>query len=370
VASIRVLVVDDSVVIRRLVSDVLAADPNIEVVGTASNGRLALAKLDLVNADLVTMDIEMPEMNGIEAVRRMRAAGSRLPVIMFSTLTDHGAIATLDALAAGASDYVTKPANVGSVGASMEQVREQLVPRIKALVPRAGGSTTAAPSRTSVAQPPTQPAARRARTEPFRLLAVGCSTGGPEALAKMLSTLPADLPVPIVVVQHMPPVFTRQFAARLDRTLPFDVIESAGGEVLQPGHVYVAPGGKHLEVVSAKGGAFVTRLSLAPAENFCRPAVDVLFRSAAVAYGPSVLAAVLTGMGSDGRHGAEAVVAAGGSVLVQDEATSVVWGMPGSIVQAGVAEEVLPLLSLGPALWRRISAGRRPSALVSTGGAS
>jgi two-component system chemotaxis response regulator CheB len=370
VTRIRVLVVDDSVVIRRLVSDVLAADPDIEVVGTASNGRLALAKLDLLSPDLVTMDIEMPEVDGIEAVRRMRAAGSRLPVIMFSTLTEHGAMATLDALAAGASDYVTKPANVGSVGASMEQVRAQLVPRIKALVPRLGGGSVAKPAKAPVvSRPVVPPVARRPRTEPFRVLAVGCSTGGPEALAKLLSTLPADLSVPVVVVQHMPPVFTRQFAARLDRTLPFCVVESAGGEALQPGHVYVAPGGHHLEVVSIKG-VFLTRLTQAPPENFCRPAVDVLFRSAAATYGPGVLAAVLTGMGSDGRHGAESVVAAGGSVLVQDEATSVVWGMPGSVVQAGAAEEVLPLLELGAALWRRISASRRPSALVATGGAS
>jgi two-component system, chemotaxis family, protein-glutamate methylesterase/glutaminase len=369
VTRIKVLVVDDSVVIRRLVSDVLAGDPDIEVVGTASNGRLALVKLDLLAPDLVTMDIEMPEMDGIEAVRRMRAAGSRLPVIMFSTLTDHGAMATLDALAAGASDYVTKPANVGSVGASMEQVREQLVPRIKALVPRFGRASAAAPPRAAVSHPAPPAVVRRARTEPFRVLAVGCSTGGPEALAKLLATLPADLSVPVVVVQHMPPVFTHQFAARLDRTLPFCVVESAGGEVLAPGHVYIAPGGHHLEVVSIRAAA-VTKLSQAPPENFCRPAVDVLFRSVAAAYGPGVLAAVLTGMGSDGRIGAEAVVAAGGSVLVQDEATSVVWGMPGAVVQAGAAEEVLPLLDLGAALWRRISASRRPPALVAPGGAS
>jgi two-component system chemotaxis response regulator CheB len=367
VTRIRVLVVDDSVVIRRLVSDVLASDPDIEVVGTASNGRLALAKLDQVTPDLVTMDIEMPEMDGIEAVRRMRAAGSRLPIIMFSTLTERGAIATLEALSAGASDYVTKPANVGSVGASMEQVREQLVPRIKALVPRRGSPAPAPAQQAPVSRPPAQAAVRQARSEPYQLLAVGCSTGGPEALAKLLTTLPADLPVPIVVVQHMPPVFTTQFAARLDRSLPFVVVESAGGEALRPGHVYVAPGGHHLEVARV-GSGFVTRLTQAPPENFCRPAVDVLFRSAATAYGPGVLAAVLTGMGSDGRAGAERIVAAGGSVLVQDEATSVVWGMPGSIVQVGAAEEILPLLDLGAALWRRVSAGRRPSALAVTAG--
>jgi two-component system chemotaxis response regulator CheB len=365
VARIRVLIVDDSVVIRRLVSDVLAADPAIEVVGTAANGRLALSKLGQLAPDLVTMDIEMPEMDGIEAVRQMRAGGSKLPVIMFSTLTERGAIATLEALSAGATDYVTKPANVGSVGASMDQVREQLVPRIKALVPHRGAPATAAA--VTLPAPPRKLPVRRGRSEPFGLLAIGCSTGGPEALGKVLSDLPADFPVPIVIVQHMPRVFTKQFAARLDRKLPFDVVESAGGEMLRRGNVYVAPGEFHLEVVRANGSV-MTRLTQAPPENFCRPAVDVLFRSVAEVFGPGVLAAVLTGMGADGRHGAERIVAKGGTVLVQDQASSVVWGMPGAVFLAGAAEEVLPLRDLGPALTRRVTAGLRPPVLATSGG--
>ncbi|MGN6302535.1 MAG: protein-glutamate methylesterase/protein-glutamine glutaminase [Angustibacter sp.] len=370
---VRVLVVDDSVVVRRLVSDVLASDPEIEVVATASNGRLALNRLDQVAPDLVTLDIEMPELDGIATLREMRARGNRVPVIMFSTLTERGAAATLDALEAGASDYVTKPANVGSIGESLEQVRQSLVPKIKALVPRptSAGLTTAVPRQpgapgiraASAAAPASTPAstsgrlvlaARAARTAPFRVLVVGCSTGGPDALARLLGDLPADLPVPVAVVQHMPPVFTKQFAMRLDRALPFRVVEAESGQVLERGSVYIAPGDHHL-ALTASGGRVVTALNQEPPENFCRPAVDVLFRTAARAYGRDVLGVVLTGMGTDGRRGSQDVVTAGGSVVVQDEATSVVWGMPGAVAQAGVAEEVLPLGELPAAITRRLA---------------
>jgi two-component system chemotaxis response regulator CheB len=357
-----VLVVDDSVVVRRLVSDVLASDPDIEVVATASNGRLALNRLDQVAPDLVTLDIEMPELDGIATLREMRARGNRVPVIMFSTLTERGASATLDALEAGASDYVTKPANVGSITESLEQVRQSLVPKIKALVPRprSAGPAASVPRRApgagglpGSAARPVVLASRAVRTSPFRVLVIGCSTGGPDALARVLSDLPADLPVPVAVVQHMPPVFTKQFAMRLDRTLPFRVVEAEAGHVLERGSVYIAPGDHHL-ALKTSGGRVVTVVNQDPPENFCRPAVDVLFRSAAHAYGRDVLAAVLTGMGTDGRRGSQDVVTAGGSVVVQDEATSVVWGMPGAVAQAGTAEEVLPLGELAAALSRRL----------------
>src|SRR4051812_28302195 len=205
---IKVMVVDDSVVVRKIVTDVLSDDPGIEVVGTAVNGRVAVGKLDQLKPDLVTMDIEMPEMNGIEAVRAIRATRNRVPIVMFSTLTERGASATLDALSAGANEYVTKPANVGSVSQSMESVREQLIPKIKALT---GRPVTVGPARTAAPLPPPPVAPRTGPGKKPAVLVIGSSTGGPEALARVLPLLPATLPVPVLLVQHMPPVFTRQF---------------------------------------------------------------------------------------------------------------------------------------------------------------
>lgn len=364
VTRIRVLVVDDSVVVRRLVTDSLSRDPDIEVVGFASNGKIALSKVDQLGPDLVTMDIEMPEMNGIEAVQALRRAKHTMPIIMFSTLTERGAAATLDALVAGATDYVTKPANVGSVQESLAKVASELIPKIKALVPQASRSSAAAPGRGDL---PSQPAARAAApavrpvgrgpvttrpmppVHPVQALIVGSSTGGPEALSKVLSNLSAPPPVPVLLVQHMPPVFTRQLAARLDRLGPATVVEAADGDVLTPGTVYVAPGDHHLELRRSAG---ILRVSITdgPPVNFCRPSVDVLFRSAVKEFGGKVLAVVLTGMGADGRTGCEDVVSAGGTVLVQDEPTSVVWGMPGAVATAGLAHRILPVGEVAPAI--------------------
>jgi two-component system chemotaxis response regulator CheB len=367
---IRVMVVDDSVVVRKIVTDVLSADPDIEVVGTAVNGKIAVGKLEQLKPDLVTMDIEMPEMNGIEAVRAIRAMRSRVPIVMFSTLTERGASATLDALSAGANDYVTKPANVGSVNQSMESVREQLIPRIKALT---GRPVTMGQARN--AAPPKPPPPVAPRTGPGKkpaVLVIGSSTGGPEALARVLPQLPASLPVPVLLVQHMPPVFTRQFAQRLDRLCALRVVEAADGSPLAPGTVHLAPGDHHLVVRAAGRSAAAgmqTGLTQGPPENFCRPAVDPLFRSAVTAYDGAVLAVVLTGMGADGRSGAAEVRAAGGTVVVQDQATSVVWGMPGAIAQAGLADEILPLDRVPEAITRHLSGVLPATAASLAGGA-
>ena len=365
-ARIRVLVVDDSVVVRRLVTDALAGDPRIDVVGVAANGRIAQAKVAQLAPDAITMDIEMPEMDGIEAVRELRASGHRQPIIMFSTLTERGARATLDALAAGATDYVTKPANVGSVQAALEQVAHELVPRIVALVPRAlprpapGRGMAPAGSVPSTAPGPTGVRLAPAPTvqRPVRLVVVGSSTGGPEALSRLVRTLPL-LPVPVAVVQHMPPVFTRQLAARLDRLGPWGVTEAVDGAPMLPGQIHVAPGDFHLEVRRTAGG-LSTALTQAPPESFCRPAVDVLFRSAVQAVGGDLLAVVLTGMGADGRVGAEHVVGAGGTVLAQDEPSSVVWGMPGAVATAGWAHRVLPLDAMASQITSTVERTGRP----------
>lgn len=294
---ISVLVVDDSVVVRRLIVDALSSAENIEVVGTASNGQLAQAKIDQLKPDVITMDIEMPQMNGIEAVRELRKRHRSIPVIMFSTLSASGASATLEALSAGATDYVTKPSNVGSVNESIAAVREQLVPKIHALAgkkrpgsppPPAAARPSLAPVRPArpgvappratpppvgpgrpgaapgSAAPPARPVAKRG-TPGGRvdILAVGSSTGGPDALTKVLMGMPPDLPVPIVVTQHMPPVFTRMFAERLDRSTPLKVVEAADGMELSAGTVYIAPGDFHL-LLQRRGASTQIQLSTAP----------------------------------------------------------------------------------------------------------
>ena len=351
-ARINVLVVDDSVVIRRLVTSVLEDDPEISVVGTAASGRIALSKLLQVAPDCVTLDMEMPDLDGLGTLRELRKTHPRLPVIMFSTLTERGAGATLDALALGANDYVCKPANVGSVPQAIASVREQLVPKIKALCP----PKTGAGPRTSVGAVAAAPVRRAALTAPVPgttptarvdVLAIGSSTGGPDALTALLPQLPASFPVPVVIVQHMPPVFTRMFAQRLDSKCALEVKEAQDGDLVRPGRVLIAPGDKHLELARV-GTSVVARLTSGPPENFCRPAVDVLFRSVADLYGANVLSVVLTGMGSDGARGAEVLRRGGAEVIAQDEASSVVWGMPGAVVAAGLAHQVLPLAAIAP----------------------
>lgn len=336
---VRVLVVDDSVVVRRMLTEILGSEPWIEVVGTAANGRIALQKLTQVNPDLVTMDVEMPELDGLETLRELRKTHPKLPVIMFSTLTERGAHTTLEALSLGATDYATKPQGTTGIVAASQDVRAQLLPKIRALFPRvAAGSVPAV--RISVRPPFKPPVVARARK--IQLLAIGCSTGGPNALASLFAQLPGNLPVPIVVTQHMPPLFTKFLADRLTAHSAVTVIEAQGGELLVPGKAYLAPGDRHMLLERSPDGVRCL-LSDAPHENSCRPAVDPMFRSAVSAYDGAVLGMVLTGMGQDGLRGAEAIRSAGGQVIVQDEATSVVWGMPGFIARAGLADAIKPL---------------------------
>jgi two-component system chemotaxis response regulator CheB len=355
-AKIRVLVVDDAVVFRRLVAGELANDPALEVVGTAANGRIALAKMAQVNPDVVILDVEMPEMDGLATLKELRKTYPRLPVIMFSALTERGAEATLDALALGATDYFTKPTKAGGLDASLEVIRNQLIPEIKALGARYRGLTETPAGPTGVPSPSAGLATPRGagtRARSVQVLAIGASTGGPNALAEVFRGLPADFPVPIIIVQHMPPMFTRLLAERLSAEFPIRVQEGSSGCVLQPGHAWIAPGDHHM-VVSKDGLQVRLLLHQDPPENSCRPAVDVLLRSVARAFGPNSLAVILTGMGQDGLRGCEAIREAGGQILAQDEATSVVWGMPGYVARAGLADRVLPLSLMADQILRRV----------------
>jgi len=350
VARIRVLVVDDSAVARRMVVQSLADDPQIDVIGTAANGRIALTMIEQLSPDVVTMDLEMPLMDGIETVRAMRRRGDRCRVIMFTKFSAHDAKRTFVALAAGANDFITKPSSMIAGGVSFASVAEALIPKIKALAPRTGPTPQAgirAPcgGRAAVirlAAPPQGPG------RPVRAVVIGTSMGGADALLRVLRSV-TRLPVPVLLVQHMAPMFTRQLAEWLDKVCASTILEAMGGEDLEPGHVYVAPGGHHLEVHATARGAR-TVITDGPAVNSCRPSVDTLFYSAARVYDGSLLAVVLTGMGADGLGGSGAVVAAGGRVLVQDEASSLVWGMPGAVAKAGFAHQVLPLDEIGAAI--------------------
>jgi two-component system chemotaxis response regulator CheB len=354
-AKIRILVVDDAVVFRRLVSEELSNDPALEVVGTAANGRIALARMPQVNPDVVVLDVEMPELDGLATLKELRKSYPRLPVIMFSVLTERGAAATLDALALGATDYFTKPANTGGVDGSLEVIREQLIPKIKALcASRQGERETGRQADNEIKHEIHAPRLPVSLSPcPAKVLAIGASTGGPNALAEVFRRLPAVFPVPMVIVQHMPPMFTRLLAERLSAEFPIRVQEGGSGTVLQPGHAWIAPGDYHMIVVR-DGPQVRLLLHQDPPENSCRPAVDVLLRSVAKTFGPNALSVILTGMGQDGLRGCEAVREAGGQVLAQDEATSVVWGMPGYVARAGLADRVLPISLIGDEIMRRV----------------
>ena len=338
-ARTRVLVVDDSAVVRGLISRFLSADPEIEVVSTASNGALALTELRRRPADVVVLDIEMPVMDGLTALGLMLNEFPEVRVIMASTLTLRNAELGMKALQLGASDYVSKPE--GGLGGAAEFNRE-LVSKVKALggAPRRRAAPT--PERPAPAWNASRPSALRPT-----LLAIGASTGGPPALLRLFESLRGAIDQPILLTQHMPPTFTALLAEQLARASGRPCAEARDHELVRPGCCYVAPGGWHM-IVDREGATPVIRLNQEPPENFCRPAVDPMLRSVARVYGAGVLAVILTGMGSDGAKGCEAVAQAGGRFIVQDEATSVVWGMPGAAAATGRAERILPMNDIGP----------------------
>ncbi len=356
-AKIRVLIVDDAVVIRKILSDTLAQDPDIEIVGLAANGKIAVQKITQCNPDIITLDVEMPEMNGIETVKKIRETHPKLPIIMFSTLTERGAEVTLEALSAGASDYVTKPANVGSVANAKEMVKSEMLAKIKSLtrhspqmlLAEAGAPT---PPRPSKPQAALSPRAHSSIRVPLEMVCIGVSTGGPNALAALLPTLPATFPLPIVIVQHMPPLFTKMLAQRLDAQCNLRVHEGTEGMKVMPGNIYIAPGNFHMEL--RRSDFLYLTLHQGPQENSCRPAVDPLFRSVVSLFGAGTLGIILTGMGQDGLNGCAHIREIGGQIIAQDEASSVVWGMPGYVANAGLADVVLPLDKIGAEIVARV----------------
>ena len=384
---LRVLAVDDSAVMRgvlKTVFDLHASQgdlslPRMELCGLVRDGVEGLEAVKTLNPDILLLDLEMPRMNGLEVLQKLRILAPTLPVIMCSAYTERGARSTLDALSLGAKDYVMKPGQQKDLAAALDTLMEQLLPKIAALSGRTfvGKEVREAAAEMRHFSPfdrveaePAEVRMQCAGGRPVELLVIGVSTGGPSALELMLPQLAKDFPVPVMIVQHMPVLFTGALAQRLNRICRMPVRQARDGETMGPGEVWLAPGDAHMEVAQGAGrrrvGAFhpVAKLHQKQSLNSCKPSVDYLFHSAAAMYGAGTLALVMTGMGSDGLDGAKAVRATGGVVLAQDEATSAVWGMPGRVAKEGVATSVLPLPLLAAALTMRVQEGRTPQTMT------
>lgn len=352
----RVLVVDDSALFRRAVSDALAGLPEVDVVGVASNGKLALARLAELQPDMLTLDMEMPEMNGLEVLQALSSTERRPGVILLSAHTVRGGQMTVRALELGAFDFVTKPES-GSALENVAQIRESLRPMVRAFqrqrdirsVLRCEKGATA-----SCAQP--AGAAGVIRRGPPMVL-IGVSTGGPQALAQLLPALPGTLGAPVFVVQHMPPLFTEPLAASLRAKCKLQVFHASEGQRAEAGCVYLAPGGSHMKLARGPRGEIVIRITGDPPENNCRPSVDYLFRSAALEFPGRAVAVILTGMGNDGAAGLRQLKRGGCQAIAQDEASCVVFGMPGEAIRTGAIDMVLPLSQIGAAIERSVLTG-------------
>lgn len=344
---VRVLIVDDSALVRRILTEVLSADPGLEVVGTAGDAYLARERIKELNPDVLTLDVEMPKMDGVTFLRNLMRLRP-MPVVMVSSLTEHGAEVTLDALAVGAVDYLPKPRI--DIAATLSDYADELRAKIRAAAtarvraytgPAAsGGDIPVAPRLGVDAVLAKAPLRRQFRTTD-RIIAIGASTGGTEAIREVLVQLPADTPG-VVITQHIPKAFSTPFARRMDACCQMMVCEAQDAQVILPGHVYIAPGDRHLLVVR-DGGRYVCRLDDGPPVNRHKPSVDVLFRSVAQQAGRNAVGVILTGMGKDGAIGLREMREAGSPTIAQDEASSVVWGMPGEAVALGAATETLPL---------------------------
>lgn len=348
-SKIRVLLADDSVAVRRLLSQTLEKAGDLEVVGAAQHGREALEILGRTNPDLILLDVEMPIMDGIDTLKEIRRRGKATPVLMFSSLTVSGAEATLEALACGANDFVAKPTAAGNVSQAVDYINKELVPKIRqwAVVKQRGPAVRIGPA------PEAAPKRTPKSTNAIEVVVIGSSTGGPNALATVMTNLPANLGAAILIVQHMPVLFTRLLAERLNKFSPLKVKEAKAGDVIRRNEVLIAPGDFHM-TVRPSGQHNVIALNQAAPENSCRPAVDVLFRSAASVYGGRALGVVLTGMGKDGLHGAQDLSKAGATLIAQDKQSCVVWGMPRAVSEAGLADAVVPLSEIHTEITRLV----------------
>jgi two-component system chemotaxis response regulator CheB len=340
---IRVLIVDDSMFIRNIVGRIFREEPTIEVVGSAVDGLDAIGKAAELRPDVVTLDVEMPRMTGLEAIKKIRAAWPPVKIIMLSTLTEAGARVTIDALLNGANDYVSKTNPNGSHELPIERLKHDLIAKVRQFFPARTVAPVPLVSAAPLAKPVLfQPATAVRGTKRRRVIAIGVSTGGPSALSDVIPALPAHLPAPVLIVQHMPAMFTRILAERLNTVCPLNVREAAENMPVEAGTVLIAPGDFHMRV-TRRGGRECVALDQSAPENSCRPAVDVMFRSVNEVYGGASVAVVLTGMGQDGYLSAQTLKASGAYVIAQDEASSVVWGMPGMVARAGLADAVVDL---------------------------
>jgi two-component system chemotaxis response regulator CheB len=354
VDKVRILVVDDTIFYRKILSDILKEIPQVEVVGSANTGKVALSKIDSLNPDMITLDVEMPGMNGLEVLEELNKKNSDIGVLMVSTLTGKGSQITIKALELGAFDFIEKPSSEGSsMKENMERVKENLVPIIQAFLKRRelksrfrtkkeylpqGTRPEYKPQTKSVSQ---KPLSLKSKSE---IVTIGISTGGPNALAKMIPMLPEDIGVPILIVQHMPPVFTASLAKSLDSKSKLSVVEAVNGQAIEPNKVYIAPGGKQMKIAASNDGLRrLIKITDDPPENSCKPSADYLFRSVADYYVGRATGVIMTGMGSDGFKGLMELHKKNATIIAQDEETCTVFGMPKAPIDNGIAHIVCPL---------------------------
>lgn len=363
---VRVMLVDDSAVIRGLIARMIEGEPGVRIVASVGNGKMAVERLAKEPADVIILDIEMPVMDGLTAIPLLLEVKPDVKIIMASTLTEKNADISLQALQAGAAEYVPKPSSTRELSGG-DNFKRELIDKIRNLglvgraprlvsAPAAAKKEAAAPPQKSLYSKPVTLRQTRTGGSAPKVIAIGSSTGGPQALFQVLKDVRPEVNLPVMITQHMPATFTKMLAEHINRATGWPTQEAKDGDRLLPGHAYVAPGDYHMTVANDAGGPTL-HLNQEPPENFCRPAVDPMFRSIVKAFGGNVIAVILTGMGQDGLKGAKVIVEAGGTLVAQDEETSVVWGMPGAVATAGICQAVLPLNQLGPHIVGRLKAG-------------